>query len=104
MQDPIESAAMTDTPKFPSMQDDVDPSKLTPEQREQRKRNEREGGAEDESTDSDADLSVGKDDPTKRGGTREDRAQDGDNAKDRAAQEDHLGKLSPPTPAQGSTR
>lgn len=89
---------MTDAPK-----PDPNPA-LTPEQREERKRNEWEGGAENESTDSDADLSVGKHDPARRGGSNEDRSQYSDDEKDPGAQQAHLGELSPPTPAQGSTR
>ena len=70
----------------------VAPADLSPKQRAERERNEREGGAEDESTDSDADPNVGMDDPTERGGSSE------------ASAQDERSQLSPPTPAQGSTR
>ncbi|MEO7433093.1 MAG: hypothetical protein ABIR62_13925 [Dokdonella sp.] len=89
---------MTDAPK-------PDPiPNLTPKQQDERKRNLLEGGAEDESTDSDADSSVGTDDPAKRGGSKEGGSKDSDEAADAIAQQEHLGELSPPTPAQGSTR
>jgi len=79
---------MTNAPKLTP----ATPANLSPKQQAERERNEREGGAEDESTDSDADPNVGKEDPTERGGSRE------------ASEQEERTKLSPPAPAQGSTR